>query len=599
MIDGITPFELLFFNASFLEKQYAVGESIYAFGQVKKNGRNIIMNHPELFRDNETLDDALVITPLYPLTEGLFQRDVLHVVREAVNLVLPELRESLPVTILERQKLVGLQAALRELHFPADRTRYKAAKYRLVFEELFLLQLDLALLKVDAKRGKGIVFKRQGVLEAFRNRLPFELTEAQETSIGQIYEDMASERVMYRLLQGDVGSGKTAVAFAAMSLAAENDYQSVLMAPTELLATQHYQALTRLLPDRIDEIALLTSSSKQKARLKEGILKGTCRFILGTHALLEDEVIFDRLGLVITDEQHRFGVRQRNRLAEKGVSPDVLIMTATPIPRTLSLVLYGDVDVSVIRELPAGRQPIKTQFVEKRKFERLCQQLDQALESGRQAYMVCPLVEDSEDSDSDLLSAESLYQQLSEGIFKHRRVGLVHGKMKSSEKNAVMSDFSDGKLDVLVSTTVIEVGINVPNATMMVIMACDRFGLSQLHQLRGRVGRGEHASCCYLVADHPGEVARQRIEKMLQTQDGFEIADWDLKLRGPGEFFGTRQHGLPALKLADLSKHLEILSICQKEVLSLLRGELEGRLTFDEAALIQLRRQIIFDAFSI
>jgi ATP-dependent DNA helicase RecG len=598
MIDGVTPFELLFFNAAYLEKQYSPGETLYAFGQIRKNGHKVTMIHPELFKDDGQLEKALVITPLYPLTQGVTQRDMMSLIRQALMSALPELSETLPEAVLKKYGMPDLHSALHELHFPVDRTRYKAAKYRLVFEELWSLQLNLAILKVDAKRGHGIAYRLDHTLDAYCKRLPFSLTQAQTQAISEIFQDMSETRVMYRLLQGDVGSGKTAVAFAAMFLALRNGYQSVLMAPTELLATQHFESLRHLFPDCVSQMALLSSGVKNKKKLRDGLANGEYQLIIGTHALLEEEVVFDRLGLVITDEQHRFGVRQRNRLEEKGLSPDVLIMTATPIPRTLSLVLYGDVDVSLLRELPAGRKPIQTTFVEKKHFLRLCKKIDESLQEGRQAYVVCPLVEEGE-ADNGLQSAEALFRQLSEGIFHHRRVGLVHGKMKSGEKNAVMTAFSAGHLDLLVSTTVIEVGINVPNATVMVIVDCDRFGLSQLHQLRGRVGRGTHMSVCYLVADKPGEIARQRIEKMTQTQDGFEIADWDLKLRGPGEFFGTRQHGLPALKLADLSRHLDILALCQKEVVSLLERESSGQLSPDETELLKMRRQAVFESFSI
>lgn len=598
MLDEMMPFELLFFNAAYLEKQYSPGELLYAFGQVHKSGRQVTLIHPELFRESDQLDSQLVIMPQYPLTEGITQRDMAALIRQSLDKVLPDLEETLPLTVLKHYRMPGLKAALQELHFPTDRGRYKAAKYRLVFEELWSLQLNLALLRVDAKRGKGIAFRTDNVLGNYEHILPYRLTDAQRTAIMDIYTDMSKDKVMYRLLQGDVGSGKTAVAFAAMALASHNDYQSVLMAPTELLAAQHYEALKKLFPEEVDRMVLLTSASKHKKKLREGMSGGTFRWIIGTHALLEEEVVFDRLGLVITDEQHRFGVHQRNRLEEKGMSPDVLIMTATPIPRTLSLVLYGDVDVSLLRELPAGRKPIETMYVQKKQFQRLCIKVDQLIEAGRQAYMVCPLVEDSEES-AGLQSAQALYEDLRTGAFSHRRVGLVHGKMKSSEKSQVMTAFADGHLDLLVSTTVIEVGINVPNATVMVVMDCDRFGLSQLHQLRGRVGRGEHASFCYLVADRPGEVSRQRIKKMVETQDGFEIADWDLKLRGPGEFFGTRQHGLPPLKLADLSRHLDILALCQKEVVDLIQRENAKQLTQDEIELLRRRRQEVFERFSI
>lgn len=597
MIEGITPFELVFFNAAYLEKQYALGQVLYAYGQIRRNGRQVTLIHPELFREAQA-QSQLGIMPLYPLTEGITQRDMTALIRKALEAALPVLAETLPEALRLQYGMPSLQVALQEFHFPTDRVRYKAAKYRLIFEELWQLQLSLALLRKDAKRGKGIAFKTQGVLEAFEAVLPFKLTEAQRDAIGEIYGDMSKDQIMYRLLQGDVGSGKTAVAFAAMILAGANGYQSVLMAPTELLATQHFESMKALFPQKVRQIALLTSGSKDKARLVEGLSNGDYRFIIGTHALLEETVLFDRLGLVITDEQHRFGVRQRNRLEDKGLRPDVLIMTATPIPRTLSLVLYGDVEVSLLRELPAGRKPIETRFVPRRQFQRLARAVDEKIEEGRQVYVVCPLVEESEEGGS-LQSAEALYRELGESVFSHRRIGLVHGRMKSVEKARVMGAFAAGELDLLVSTTVIEVGINVPNATVMIIMDCDRFGLSQLHQLRGRVGRGVHASQCYLVAQQPGEVARQRIQKMVDTQDGFEIADWDLKLRGPGEFFGTRQHGLPPLKLADLSRHLEILSMCQKEVMALMTREAQNRLSPEEQTLLERHRRAIFEHFSI
>lgn len=562
--DGFGYLQLIFFSAPYLQKKFQVGDTYYFFGQIKKEGMLPVLFHPEYFPANEAGEPAvsLGISPVYGLTDGLTQNEMLGFQKEALERLLPKVEESLPDWLMQDFRLCTRKHALGQIHFPQDKKQFQIAKYRLIFEELFELQAGLFALKRDMKSHLGFSHHIEGVLEKYLSRLPFTLTQSQLEVVTAIYEAMSKPQAMNRLIQGDVGSGKTIVAFLAMMLSCENDQQSVLMVPTEILAEQHFRSFVDLFGER-EDVALLTGSTKKKAQVKAQIANGTIKFIIATHAVLEDDLQFERLGLVITDEQHRFGVNQRLNLVTKGLNPHVLVMSATPIPRTLSLVLYGDVDISVIKQLPKGRKPIETQYVPANQFSNIHGAITAAVARGEQVYVVCPLVEESEAL--DLNSAEKTFESLS-AVHPNLRFGLIHGKLKSKDKDAMMRAFEAKAIDVLVATTVIEVGINVPTATVMIIMDAERFGLSQLHQLRGRVGRGGDQSYCYLVSNNPGKIAKQRIEVMVKSTDGFYIADQDLLLRGPGEFFGTRQHGLPQLKLADLSKHLNILEDAQRAV---------------------------------
>lgn len=561
--DGFGYLQLIFFNAPYLKDKFHVGDSYYFFGQIKKDGLLPVLFHPEYFpaKDDQAMTQ-LGISPIYALTDGLTQNEMTDFQRQALAQFKGRVKETLPSWLLKSFRLCERGFAIEQIHFPKDKQSYQVAKYRLIFEELFELQAGLFALKRDVGVQKGYAHDATGVYEALKRQLPYELTKSQQAVLTEIYKDMEGPASMNRLVQGDVGSGKTIVAFLAMQLACKNGHQSVLMVPTEILAEQHYRSFQEIFGED-QPIALLTGSTKQKAAVKKRIASGEIKFLIATHAVLEDDIDFDSLSLVITDEQHRFGVGQRLNLQTKGMNPHVLVMSATPIPRTLSLVLYGDVDISVIQQLPGGRKPIVTEYVPAKQFERIHDAIHEAVNRQEQVFVVCPLVEESETL--ELNSAERTWESL-RAVYPHLNIGLIHGKMKSKEKEAIMRAFEAHELHVLVATTVIEVGINVPRATVMVIMNAERFGLSQLHQLRGRVGRGGSQSYCYLVSDNPGRVAKERIGVMVASTDGFYIADQDLSLRGPGEFFGTRQHGLPQLKLADLSKHLDILETAQNAV---------------------------------
>lgn len=504
--------------------------------------------------------------PVYPLSYGITNKDIMNTVRmvfESKDIKIPEY---MPEYILKKYRLCGIEYAIKNIHFPKDKESLKIALYRLIFEELLVLQLGLFMYKGGSSNEKGILFKREQRLDEVLESLPFSLTRAQNRALNEIIDDMCSEKVMNRLVQGDVGSGKTVVALLALAECVFNGYQGALMAPTEILAQQHYESFTETFEDIGIKVELLTGSVTKKQ--KEGILQrakdGDIDILIGTHALIEDNVEFKNIGLVITDEQHRFGVRQRGKLSSKGESPDILVMTATPIPRTLALILYGDLDISIIDELPPGRQPIETIAVEKKKRDKVYNSLvRREVDKGRQVYIVCPLVEESETL--DITSATETAEEIKRDFFPDLRVGLLHGKMKPSEKDAVMTSFKNHELDILVSTTVIEVGVNVPNSTLMIIENAERFGLAQLHQLRGRVGRGKHQSYCVLIYGSNSEVCRKRMSIMEETNDGFKISEKDLEIRGPGEFFGTMQHGVPELKVANLFKHMKILKTVQQE----------------------------------
>ncbi|AMJ42026.1 ATP-dependent DNA helicase RecG [Anaerotignum propionicum DSM 1682] len=489
---------------------------------------------------------------------------------DALGLMCAGLPEYIPHWIRKEYQLAERNFSIQEIHFPKTEQSFYDARRRLVFEELFLLQGALFSLKAFFEKEKnGILLKKQRPLEEFQQYLPFHFTNAQRRVLKEIEEDMSTGKQMNRLIQGDVGSGKTAVAMAASYWAIQNGYQSVLMAPTEVLAQQHYQSILSVFEGLGITTVLLTGgqTAKEKRSALEKIASGAGEMIIGTHAVIQKGVEYHNLGLAITDEQHRFGVRQRSALNQKGEAPHVLVMTATPIPRTLALILYGDLDVSIIDELPPGRQKIDTMAVTSSYHDRIYTFIDKEVQQGRQAYVICPMIEENEklELQSVLNFTEELQQKLS-----HCIVSCVHGKMKPKEKQEIMEAFAKGEIHVLVSTTVIEVGINVPNAVIMLIENAERFGLAQLHQLRGRVGRGSEKSYCILVSDAKAKIAKQRLKTLVDSQDGFVISEMDLKLRGPGEFFGTRQHGLPELKIANMYQDMPILIEAQKAAIKML-----------------------------
>ena len=558
--------KLVFFNKAYLRNTFRVGDIVKVFGSVKKNLGPVIELHNCEIEYDKLDKNTGIIVPVYSLTAGVGNKEVMGMIRNIFESSDISIDEYLPKWLVDKYNLCGVDFAIKNMHFPEKKENVKIAMYRLIFEELLFLQLGLFTVKGNNKVGKGIRFQRHKNMDKIEEKLPFKLTRAQQKAYDEIIEDMTSDRIMNRLVQGDVGSGKTVVAQLALANCVLNGYQGAYMAPTEILAKQHMESFKNFFEGTGIRVEVLTgSSTKKEAReILEDLASGQVDILIGTHALIEDRVEFASLGLVITDEQHRFGVNQRGRLTSKSENPDVLVMTATPIPRTLALILYGDLDISIIDELPPGRKPIETLAIEKRKRESYyMSKVRSEIEKGRQVYVVCPLVEESETL--DLKSASEVYDELRYDFFKDLRVGLLHGKMKASEKEQVMEAFKNHELDILVSTTVIEVGVNVPNASLMIIENAERFGLAQLHQLRGRVGRGSEKSYCTLIYGSKTEICRHRMAIMEETNDGFKISEKDLELRGPGDFFGTRQHGLPELRVANLFKHMKILRLVQKE----------------------------------
>ncbi|MDL0418385.1 ATP-dependent DNA helicase RecG [Clostridioides difficile] len=558
--------KLVFFNKSYIKNTFRPGDSILVFGKVKKKFNNLELTSCELEYLTNSPKNTCRFMPVYQLTYGVTNKEIMSIIRTVLEDKDLIIQEYMPQRIIEKYRLCSIDFAVRNIHSPSSKESLKIALYRIVFEELLILQLGLFVFKSGRNKEDGIKFETSKDLKKIISALPFKLTKAQNRALDEIIQDMNLDKIMNRLVQGDVGSGKTVVALLALANCVLNGYQGALMAPTEILAGQHYISLTESLKDFGINVGLLIGSltKKQKDTVLEQIKNNEIDILIGTHALIEDKVEFNNIGLVITDEQHRFGVMQRSKLSLKGANPDILVMTATPIPRTLALILYGDLDISIIDELPPGRQPIETIAIEKSKRDRAYNNLvRREVESGRQVYIVCPLVEESEAIEAK--SAVELVEELRAEYFHDLRLGLLHGKMKSSEKDEVMGLFKNKEIDILVSTTVIEVGVNVPNATLMIIENAERFGLAQLHQLRGRVGRGSHKSYCVLIYDSKTDVCRQRMAIMEETNDGFKISEKDLEIRGPGEFFGTRQHGLPELKVANLFKHIKILKLAQQE----------------------------------
>ena len=567
--DGTGSMEVVFFNAKYLQHSFRTGRKYTFFGKVTRNFGKMQMIHPE-FSDADGMEDGIL--PVYPLTKGISQREM-RTWQKSLKRAYSMAEDILSSEAVERNRLCSLSYALENVHFPQEKQKLLEAKYRLIFDELLILQTGLFMARQNVTDGRnGIAFSPEADTGRYIESLPYPLTGAQQRCVEEIERDLESSTAMNRLVQGDVGCGKTAVAEIAMYKAVKSGYQAVLMAPTEILAAQHFDGISRAFEAHGIRTAFLTGSLKaaQKREVLEQIATGEAQVIIGTHAVIQPDVDFSRLGLVITDEQHRFGVRQRVKLREKGENPNVLVMTATPIPRTLSVILYGDLDVSIIDELPPGRQQTVTRCLKSEKRGECYDFVEQQLKQGRQAYVVTPLIEESETLDAK--SAEQVAAELKKR-FRGYSVELIHGAMSQDEKDRIMESFSRGETDVLVATVVIEVGINVPNATVIVIENSERFGLAQLHQLRGRVGRGSHRSYCFLILDGGSEIAEKRGQIMEASSDGFFIAEEDLKLRGPGEIFGTRQHGLPDLAITDLSKHMKILEQAKKEAKAMLADD--------------------------
>ena len=567
---------ITWFNQTYIKQHIKRGETYRFFGKVSNEFNHLQMTNPVYDEIGNTKNTGKIM-PVYPSTYHLSQTSIRQAVENALKMIEGKLKETLPDYLLSEYNLNGLEDSLNQIHFPTSENNRLQARKRLVFEELLTLQLALLELKGQTQSEEGICFEKEAKMSDVINNLPFHLTKAQLRVLEEIDSDMESSKPMNRLLQGDVGSGKTVVAMIAAYKAVKSGYQVAVMAPTAILATQHLEEFKKILEPFGIKCRLLLGATKAKERkeILEQLEDGKIQVLIGTHALLTENVIFHKLGLVVTDEQHRFGVRQRTAIISKGNNPDVLVMTATPIPRTLALILYGDLDISIIDELPPNRKKIETYAVTKRMEERINNFIRKNINEGRQIYVVCPLVEEKEEEEqdeqkADLKAVKEWTEKYQKEIFPDYKVACIYGKMKQSEKDEIMEGFKNGNIDILVSTTVIEVGVNVPNANMMVIENAERFGLAQLHQLRGRVGRGEYQSYCILKYDsHCSQVGRERMKTMQETNDGFVIAEKDLELRGTGEFFGTKQHGLPEFKIANLFVDMPMLKSVQSVALKI------------------------------
>jgi len=574
-VDATGALDVTFFNQPYRKDQIKAGETYTFYGKTEGSLLRRQMSNPVMEREGSRELTGRII-PIYPLVAGVSQTLLIRAVTQGLAACRDLLPDPLPEEVRQTHKLCHISYAYDQVHFPEGPEALAVARRRLVFEELFLLTIGLKRLRSRRDLISAAPCASTD-LTAFHRRLPFRLTDAQQRVIGEIAADLQSGRPMNRLVQGDVGSGKTMVAAAAVYCAAKNGLQSALMAPTEILAEQHYRGLSPLLEDLGVRCVLLTGATPaaQRRAVLSRLREGEADLVIGTHALISADVTYRRLGLVVTDEQHRFGVGQRSALSAKGENPHLLVMSATPIPRTLALIIYGDLDVSVIDQLPPGRQPVDTFAVPGSYRQRIYAFLRKHAVQGRQAFIICPMVEENETVPDDRKAVKEYAAYLQEKVFPDLRIAYVHGKMKPKEKDAVMSAFAAGESDILVSTTVVEVGVDVPNAAVMVVENAERFGLSQLHQLRGRVGRGQHKSYCILISDNHSEETRARLKAMTQLRDGFRIAEEDLRIRGPGDFFGQRQHGLPALKIADLSCDMALLKEAQAAAEQLLREDPE------------------------
>jgi ATP-dependent DNA helicase RecG len=576
---------VVWFNQPYLAAQLKTNDRIVLAGKVGLFNRGKTMENPEWERvGEEDLTHTGRLVPVYPLTQGITQRPMRRIAKEAVDRFAGFAKEPLPEEVRQRHKLPDLTGSLRQMHYPDSMEAYEEARRRIAFDELLCVQLAVLERRLAWQDGKSAPMGAEGVVEAYRQTLPWAMTGAQDRVLGDIVNDLRLSRPMARLLQGDVGSGKTAVAAAALVIAVANQYQGAIMAPTEILAEQHYKTLTGLL-SRLEiggrrlRVELLTGSTaaKSKQGVVDGIASGEVDVVVGTHALIQEGVSFKNLGVAVVDEQHRFGVMQRAALKERAMAtgqptPHLLVMSATPIPRTLALTFFGDLDVSVIDEMPPGRLPVQTSYVSPEDRREAYGFVREQVAAGRQAFVVCPLIEES--AALQTRSAVQEYERLSKDVFPDLRLGLLHGRMSSADKDAVLAAFRRGELHILVATTVIEVGIDIPNASMMVIEGADRFGLAQLHQLRGRVGRGAEQSFCLLLSDDPSETALERLRLLEEHNDGFALAEADLRLRGPGDYFGTRQSGMPEFQAADFSD-VKLIETARREAQQLLAEDPE------------------------
>ena len=569
-VDDSGMIDISYFNQSYIRTQFHKGDSVRFYGKIQIKNRHVTMTNPVADHLDKTSHQTGSITPVYKTTQGLTQNNIRNTMEQALSIA-HEIPELLPQDVLDEFDLCPCGDAFIQIHRPDDYGKLEYARNRFVFEEFFRLCITMQYLKQSHQDTPGIQMSKTDETD-FLKTLPYSPTGAQMRAIKDIRQDMESGCAMNRMIQGDVGSGKTLVASYAAWVCCRNGCQCAMMAPTEILAEQHYRTFLKQLSPYGIQIAILTGSTPagEKREIKKRLAEGTIHFVIGTHALFSEDVEYDNLALVITDEQHRFGVAQRNKLVQKSANAHVLVMSATPIPRTLALMIYGDLDVSVIDEMPPGRQPIETYAVNSTYRPRLNAFIQKTVEAGRQVYVVCPAIEDNE---AFPLTTVEEHKQALKRALPQVRIAMVHGKMKDQEKDRIMRSFSEGEIDVLVSTTVIEVGVDVPNAALIIIEDADRFGMSQLHQLRGRVGRGDAQSYCILVSDTANDNAVERLKMMTKTQSGFEVAEKDLAMRGPGDFFGDRQHGLPPIRIADLCTDMSILLQAQSSAMDLIRKD--------------------------
>lgn len=577
---------ITFFNNNFVKSKLKIGEDFLFYGIIKRNYNKYEMISPSFM----SASNSIHIRPIYPQTKGLNSKQIESAVKQAFLLLPDSIKDPIPDKIRKQYNLCNLDFAIKNIHFPSDKKNLEDARRRLVFEELFLLQTGLSCMKLNNRKRNNFKIS-QDYSDEFWGLLPFEPTVAQKRTVSECINDMASSSSMQRLIQGDVGSGKTAVAAALCYSVIKSGFQAAFMAPTEILAEQHFNFFRKIFEPIGIKVELLTGATpkSKKRKIKDYLEVNAIDLIIGTHALLSDDVYFSKLGLVITDEQHRFGVNQRAKLASKGNKPHVAVMSATPIPRTLAMIIYSDLDISILDEMPPGRQAVDTFLISSEKRLRAYNFIKKLINEGKQAYIVCPLVDEN---DSNLLSAQQYALKIQNEFFKEYRIGLLHGKMNAHEKNYIMNEFSQHNIDILVSTTVIEVGVDVPNAVVMLIENAERFGLSQLHQLRGRVGRGKDKSYCILISDNKNQDTLKRLSIICKTNDGMKIANEDLKLRGPGDFIGERQHGLPDLHIAGLIKDINILNDSKNAALDILK--LDPLLSFPQHSTLRAEINRLF-----